>query len=136
MKPYELLEHTADIGVRAWGQNPAELYQHAAQGLYAVALTAPPAHGEESWTIKLRADTLPDLLIGFLEELIYFLYTRRLAACAWAFKEMTENTVHVVCACKRLASGDFRTEVKSPTYHNLKVEEQGGGWMAEIYFDV
>ena len=34
MKPYEYLEHTADMGLVVRGKNLSELLTHAAQGLF------------------------------------------------------------------------------------------------------
>ena len=34
MKPYEYLEHTADMGLLVRGKNLSELLQNAAQGLF------------------------------------------------------------------------------------------------------
>ena len=33
MKPYEVFEHTADIGLQAYGSTLSELFIHAAQGM-------------------------------------------------------------------------------------------------------
>ena len=35
---FEILEHTADAGVRAWGRTEAEMLEQAARGLYALQI--------------------------------------------------------------------------------------------------
>ena len=36
-EPFEVLEHTADIGFRAWGATAAELFENAAQAMMSIA---------------------------------------------------------------------------------------------------
>ncbi len=36
-EPFEVLEHTADIGFRAWGDTPAELFENAARAMMSIA---------------------------------------------------------------------------------------------------
>ena len=39
--PYEILEHTADVGLKAHGQTLPELFANAARGMSARGLGAP-----------------------------------------------------------------------------------------------
>src|SRR3990172_9412846 len=39
--PYEILEHTADVGIKAYGRTLPELFVNAARGMIALALDPP-----------------------------------------------------------------------------------------------
>ncbi|MEW6516746.1 MAG: archease [candidate division FCPU426 bacterium] len=137
MNPFEILEHTADAGLRIRGETPEALFAHAAQGLYALALTAPPAGAQpEKTTLQLAGDGLASLLVIFLEELVYRLYTRRQAAVRVEAKLALPGRVTIEAAFVPISPEAFAAEIKSPTYHGLKVEQGSGGWLAEVYFDL
>jgi len=136
VKIFEFLEHTADMGVRVWGQNRIKILEHAAQGLYAIALSCQPQGATEKSSFQFKADTNHELLIHFLEELLYLLYTRNLAATQFQIEFVSETNVWVEGDFARIRPHDFALEIKSPTYHKLKFEKQQDGWIAEIYFDL
>ena len=80
---FALLDHTADIGVRAWGPTPAAAFNAAAQGMYAIALGGDVAGATGpaiERTIAVSGDTWPDLLVNWLAELLYLLSVEGLVA--------------------------------------------------------
>ena len=36
MKPFELIDHTADVGIKVWGSTLTELFENAAKGMFSV----------------------------------------------------------------------------------------------------
>jgi SHS2 domain-containing protein len=134
---YEILEHTADVGLRVRGQTLEALFEHAAQGLYALALTTPPASGDtEKVTLHLAGDSPETLLVAFLEEMVYRLYSRRQIAVEARVSFPSPNYLTVEAAFTPVTAEAYAAEVKSPTYHRLKVEQNQNSWMAEVYFDL
>ncbi len=136
MKNYELLEHTADMGVRAWGATLAAVFENMAQGLYAIALHHPPQDAREKLGLSFNAENPEDLLILFLQELVYLLYTRNLAATRLLITFDSETRLHAQGDFEHIRPENLAVEVKSPTYHKLKISRQNEGWMAEVYFDL
>lgn len=131
---FELLEHTADAGVRAWGPTPEALYQAAARGLYALALDAPPQGNATPHAFSVTGEH-EERLVRFLAELVYLLNTRD-----WAAKDLrlhlTESGLDVQGQFVRVPAEAIVREIKSPTYHRLDVHEEAGRWIAEVYFDL
>jgi len=136
MKNFELLEHTADMGVRSWGATLAMVFENMAHGLYAIALYHPPRGAREKLGLSFNAETPEDLLILFLEELVYLLYTRNLAATQLLITFDPETRLHAQGDFQQVRPENLAAEVKSPTYHQLKITRQNKGWMAEVYFDL
>jgi protein archease len=136
MNAYELIEHTADMGVRAWGEDREALFQQVALGMYAIALERIPETGNTRLEFTFQAETNEMLLMLFLEELVYLLYTRNLAAPQFSFDFKMQNKLLLQGGFETILPEDFKQEIKSPTYHLLKVEKQTEGWMAEVYFDL
>jgi len=137
MIPFEILEHTADVGLRGQGRTLEELFENAAQGLYALALAAPPA-GEvtEKVTLHLAGDGPESLLVAFLEELVFRLYSRCQMATSARLSFPSPNRLSAEAAFVPVAAESYAVEVKSPTYHRLKIEQGPDGWLAEVYFDL
>ena len=136
MKEYEILEHTADAGVRARGQTREAVFENAAQGLYALALQHKPQEGVEKLSFHFQAENLESLLVRFLEELVYLLYTRNLAGARFAIKLHSDTHLETDIEFQRILPQDLTKEIKSPTFHQLKFEQQDGTWLAEVYFDL
>ncbi len=75
---YELVEHTADIGVHAWGARPEEVFEQAAHALFSLVCDPREIDERETVEIELEADS-PDLLLAaWLNELLYVFEARRL----------------------------------------------------------
>jgi SHS2 domain-containing protein len=132
---FEILEHTADVGLRAWGPSLSAVFEEAAAGLIAIMVTgsAPDTRGEE---VSLDAPDGVALLVDWLSEVL-FLFDAR------GFVPHTIDC-HVEQWQLRatLRGGDadaFEQQgpaVKAVTYHDAVVRETGSGWEARVYLDV
>jgi SHS2 domain-containing protein len=132
---FEILEHTADIGLRARGKTPQELFENAAAGLLEI-VGAAAREGSTDEEIALEADDRAALLIHFLDELIYLVDARgaRIASIAVRFVAPTR-----LRACVRWTPSDEPlegTELKAATFHQLSLEDRPGGYEATVFFDV
>ena len=66
---YELVEHTADVGIRAWGPSLPDAFEQAVWGLVDV-LGAHADRADETRTISLGAGSDETVVVGLLNELI------------------------------------------------------------------
>lgn len=69
--PYQVFEHTADIGLQIEAPDLAGLFADAARGLFAVVRGENPVGAHQTETIEVQADRLDRLLVAFLEEFIF-----------------------------------------------------------------
>jgi SHS2 domain-containing protein len=132
---FELLEHTADAGVRAWGRTPEAMYQAAARGLYALALAEPPRGNATPHAFSVAGATHEERLVRLLAELVYLLNTRDWAATDLRLL-LGADGLDVSGQFVRVSPEEMVREIKSPTYHLLEVREHAGQWTAEVYFDL
>ena len=141
MQRYEYLEHTGDIGIRAYGGTLEELFINAAQGLLEAIADLSTVGTTTQTEIEVSAESLEALMVAWLDELnfrheveeVFFQRVKireiskapyRLAAVAYG--EPADFTKHVVY-----------TEIKSITYHQLIVEQTPDDrWMAQVIFDL
>lgn len=76
--PYEILEHTADIGIRAWGRTLEEAFANMAMGMMSLII---PEHKlvleRDKRRVRASATDLEGLLVSWLEELVYLVDAER-----------------------------------------------------------
>ncbi len=73
MPCFEILEHTADTGFRAWGSTLEELFIHAAEALIEVALDPSAASAWAPRQIAASGSGPEELLVNWLNEVLYLL---------------------------------------------------------------
>jgi SHS2 domain-containing protein len=132
---FDLLEHTADVGVRAWGPSLEAVFEQSTLGLAEVLGAWRPGPGEAVEVAVGPAD-LGGLLVDWLEEVLW-LHESRHAALAGVRVERAGEAGAAGQVSLAPAGGPFDgTPVKAVTYHQLRVARDGGGWLAEVYLDV
>ena len=71
MKPYEYVEHTADMGLLVRGKSLPDLLKNAAQGLFETIAVVDTVDETDSVKIHLTAESVEDLFVEWLGELIF-----------------------------------------------------------------
>jgi len=142
MAPIEWLDHAADIGFRVVGSSVDDVFEQAARGLFTAMVDVDAVVPVTVYRTQLSAPSLEDLMVKWLSDLV-------------AQKEITglvfgRFRVHIEeeTAKRHRIVGDAwgepieaqrhhpRNEVKGISYLGLKVEPQGGHWMAQVIVDV
>jgi SHS2 domain-containing protein len=138
MRAFEILEHTADTGFRAFGRDLRQLFENAAIALESIALEPDNVEPRNSWPLSAAGEDSESLLVNWLNEVVYHLDGKRVAIARVRVEELTETAV------AGTAWGEPRDPqrhpprlvVKAATYHQLRLCEMNGGWVAEVYLDV
>src|SRR5579859_1362124 len=92
---------------------------------------------KERQEIRLKGDDRPFLLFDWLNELLY-----RFEAKHWLFSrfevQVKEDGLEAVAWGEPLdrARHELAHEVKAITYHGLRCERDGDGWIAEVIVDI
>jgi len=149
MGTYTPFDHTADLGLEVRGRDLADLLATAARAVFDQVLEAGPASVEVRETVEVRPD--PDLgpdpaevLVGWLQELLYRFETRRLVPLTFAFAEASAEGARAEVGFGRFdpARHRARLEVKGVTYHGLEAgeeteaEDPEARWRARVILDV
>ncbi|MDP2921476.1 MAG: archease [Candidatus Omnitrophota bacterium] len=142
MKPYEIIDHTADIGIKARGVTLIELFENSAKGMFhIISCGKGPLKGErvtKKLEIKNTTDVLEDLLVNWLSELLYIFSKEKI--CIDSFRILGLNnsglTAEIEGSTIDLYQSSSYTEIKAVTFHNLKIEEAVEGFSCAIIFDV
>ncbi|MFQ5664128.1 MAG: archease [Terriglobia bacterium] len=152
-KPYEFLDHPADVGFVARGKSLAELFAAAALAMCAYGWELDTVRARQAIEIRVRAATVEDLLYSWLSEVLFLS-----DAEGWVFKQFTVSRVEAIpnahakseaiqqalWEVRGMGRGErfdrrhhrARTYIKAVTYHQLGVEPRNGKWQATVYLDV
>jgi len=140
-KPYELIEHTADIGIRVKAENLEGLFCESAKALFdIIAQIKSPARKYLSLTKKIRinqqAENTEELYINWLNELLSLASAKGLIFYDFKIKKITNNSIEADVLGKKSSCYKVNVEIKAATYHDLQIIENHGIWKAEVIFDV
>ena len=138
MKKYEQFEHTADIGIRVFGKDLKELFENAALGMFDLIADLGGIKTSIEETVEADGDTSEDLLVAWLDELLYRFYTKEIIFAKFRIEEMSGNALKAKVFGRPVSvnRNRLKTEIKAVTYSDLKINKDGGGYRVEIIFDV
>jgi len=130
---FEELQHTADWELRVWAPNRAELFRQAALGMNALMglkLQNEPLHKVE---LYLSAEDDESLLVGFLNEILFYLEIERIGFEDFPLK-LNGNGLIAELWGRPIRS--IEKPIKAVTFHNLVVQCGEDGLEARLVFDV
>jgi len=135
---YELIEHTADLGIRIKGKDLKCLFENAASSLFDIIAQSKIKEIPEKriFKIKQKAENLQELFINWLNELISLAFTKSIIFSDFEIKKITENSLEATVLALDMGNFELKKEVKAATYHDLKLSKTNRGWVAEVIFDV
>jgi len=138
LKTYELIEHTADIGIKVQGNNLDELFRNAALAMFDIMVETkePAVKKQTKLKIEQKADDLEELFVNWLNELLSLSATKELIFLEFQINKLDKNTLQAIAIGEAAANYKMNTEIKAATYHQLKLEKVNTGWQAEVIFDV
>ena len=138
MKRYEQFPHTADIGVRVFGSDLKTLFENAAFAMFDIVADLENLSGDTVQSFDLEAPNSEELLVVWLDELLYNFYTKQLIFFKFQVEELTENRIKAKATGRSVGANRNRlkTEIKAATYSGLNIKKSGEGCEVEIIFDV
>ena len=138
MKPFETIEHTADIGIRAFGSSRQEVFTNAATGMFSLITDLAAVKPLDEYSVSVEAEDEETLLVEWLNELLYLYDSSSILFCRFKVTEMGDTRMKGVAVGEPVDPGRHKldTDIKAVTYHLLKVGKVNGNWAAEVIFDV
>ena len=135
---FTILEHTADIGFRAWGKSLEEMFGNASLALVSIAMETETISEGAPFPVAAEGEDLESLLVNWLSEVLYYVDGQRIALKHFEVEEVAEHSA------RGIAWGEPRDDirhrpklvVKGVTYHQISVAHEDGRWTCEVYLDV
>ena len=136
MKRFQLIEHTADTGLVAYGSSLAEAFANTAYGLFSIIAELNKVREVESRVVAVSAEDAEALLFNWLNHLIYIFDVEYLIFKRFDITEFTKHNLKATCWGEPYnpSRHQLKLGVKSATYHMLKVDREKN--QVQVIFDV
>ncbi len=136
---YEILDHTADIGIVVHGETAEELFERAAYAMFDIMVDLENVDSVGKYRVNIRSPTIEDLLVDYLSELLY----------TYSTEYVVMNDFNVIISkyddgfhLRGVALGEpldtkkhkIKLEIKAVTYHELEINTKEG--YAKVLFDI
>ncbi|MFH1860265.1 MAG: archease [bacterium] len=137
-KRFDFFEHTADIGVIAYGNTREEAFANIACGMFTILANPDNITPKKSIDIEVTGYNQDELLVNFLSELLYHCSAKKMLFDRVIILELTSTLVKAKAYGEKYTSGKHQLlqEIKTVTYHQLSIEDTGCGWEIRVIFDV
>jgi len=135
---YEVFEHVSDIGLRIYGSSFKDLLENAGLALFDQMADLSKVSAVETVKVSAEGDTLEELFMAWLRELLYVFHGERYLLKEFEIKEVSKGLVKGIVKGERIDPERhvMHGEVKGATYHKLEVKEIDGKWEAKVILDV
>jgi len=136
-RPFEVFDHTADVGIIARGRTREELFANAARGMFSIVTDLSKLSGTIRVPVKIEADGPEELLVSWLRELLYLYSTRYLAFVDFEFNNLSDTQIDCITgSCPLESEKSVLGEIKAVTYHQLEIKRENDLWTARVIFDI
>ncbi len=138
MKRYEVLDHTADIGLIIYGGDLKALFKNAGEAFFHLITDLKRVKCRIERRINIRGESLERLMVDWLSELLYLHDVENLLFKEFEVESVGEDGLKAVAKGEPFQEGVhvIKTEVKAVTYHQIEVQEENGRWRAQIILDL
>ena len=135
---FELVDHTADIGVRLWAPTAEEVFEQAALAMFSLVCDPLDVGELEAVEVALEAESMDLLLAAWLNELLSVFEARKLVLSQFDLLDLGEHSLrarvsgepldtsrHIICG-----------GVKAASLRELSLEQREDGWRGFVLLDV
>jgi SHS2 domain-containing protein len=139
MKSYEIIDTTADIGIRAFGADLPEVYINAALGMFSLITDIDTIKERLERDISITAPDRETLLAEWLNELIFLFDTEMLLFSRFEIAKLSASQIEARCFGEKAdrTRHELKRGIKAATYHRLKVEKlKDGEYRGEVILDI
>lgn len=135
MQKFKLIEHTADIGLIAYGKTLDEAFANAAYGMFSIIAELKTVKEKDLREVELSSSDTEMLLFNWLNSLLYFfdvenLLFKRFDVTLW------NNNLKSQCYGEKYnpTRHHINLGIKSATYHMLNIDKEKNE--VRVIFDV
>ena len=135
---FETFDHTADIGIRAWGSELAQVFEEIAKALFSVVVELNTVSARQKMEVTLRADSDGNLLLAWLKELLFIFETKHLLFSNFKILNLKSGVLTAEISGEPVnpAKHLLGREVKAITLHQFKLIREKSRYLAEVILDI
>jgi SHS2 domain-containing protein len=138
MKHFEILDHTADIGLVIYGEDLKALFENAGEAFFHLITDLRKVKRRIERRVDIGGESLDRLMVDWLSELLYLHDTENLLFKGFNVESVGGDGLKAMVKGEPFREGVhvIKTEVKAVTYHQIEVRENNGRWRAQIIIDL
>ncbi len=138
---YKQIDHTADIAFEVSGNSLEELFKASSKAWLTSVIDVTTFSQSENKKIKLSSYSKEQLLVDFLSELNFYLFTKKWLCYSvddlsivrkmddWSlFASLTGNNINFKINLKQ--------EIKAITFHQMNIKKSGNVFSTLLVFDI
>jgi SHS2 domain-containing protein len=136
VRKFRTIEHTADIGLIAWGDNLGEAFLNAGKGMSSIIVDLRTVAAAEKININIEEMDLENLLFSWLNRLIFYFDTDGFLFRRFEMVSFSNNRLSVSCFGEWYdpERHTVKTGVKSATFYKLLVDKENK--RVQVFLDV
>ena len=136
-KEFEIINHTADVAIRAYGADMKQAFANAARALFSLITELEDVEEVMHRDIELTAPDQESLLVGWLNELIYLFDAENIIFKRFDITELSDTHLKARSYGHKVDSSKHKLKigVKAATYHMLKIDKDGD-YKVQVLFDI
>jgi SHS2 domain-containing protein len=137
-KNFEVLDHTADIGLIVYGEDLKALFENAGEAFFHLITDLKKVRRRIERRIHIERESLDRLMVDWLSELLYLHEIENLLFKGFKVESVGEEGLRAIVRGEPFQEGVhvIKTEIKAVTYHQIEVRKEKRGWRAQIIFDL
>jgi SHS2 domain-containing protein len=138
MKRFEILDHTADIGIIVHGESLQALFENAGEAFFHLITDLKKVKRRVERRVHIEGESLDRLMVDWLSELLYLHDVENLLFKGFKVDAVGEDGLKATVKGEAFQEGVhvIKTEVKAVTYHQIEVRQETGGWRAQVILDL
>jgi len=125
---FEVIDHTADVGIIAYGSDLKEAFANSAYGMFSLIADLDSVKENVSRKVNVEATDQEALLVDWLNELLYLFDVEHIIFKRFDITVLSQNRLQAKVYGEKIDKSRHRlkTGVKAATYHMLKIEKNKG----------
>jgi SHS2 domain-containing protein len=134
---FEFIDHTADIGIIAYGNSVEEVFVNAAYGMFSLIADLEKVAELKSHEVIAEALEQDELLVTWLNELLYLFDAEGLIFSRFEIVNLRQQYLRAMAYGEKVdpSRHNLKTHIKAATYHQLKLETKND-FKARIILDL
>ena len=141
---FKRIDHLSDTGIEFYGNKLEKLFENAAVGMFSIITDIESVIGKDKINVNIITDynDLEDLLILWLEKIIYHFETADMVFAVFKVDSVKRSgqgyKLEAEIMGEKFDSSRHKIKIgiKAPTYHQLKIKNNGQKWWGRVIFDI
>ena len=135
---YQVIDHTADLGIIVKGPDIKSLFILAAQAMTDLMVKGDISEKTAIRDVLVEGEDFPDLMVRWLGEILYLFEGENLILNSTEIKSIGPMGLQATLTLTSFEPKHHEVlrEIKAVTYHQIAVDKANDGWEARVIFDI